>query len=199
MKAILHSRLRSLCLAALVAAPALRAADTPVSGEFAGGTPLQWSVRLADSEMARRGDRLAWKQGGSAKWDYTVGLFTLSLLKLNEVVRDPRYVRFAETTIGSFITPDGQIQGYKAGDYNIDNINPGKTVLALYQITKEERYKKAAGLLREQLAAQPRTSEGGFWHKQRYPHQMWLDGLYMGAPFYAEYADLFGEPAACVR
>ena len=175
--------LRSLYLATLVATPASRAADTPVSGEFAGHTPLQWSLRLADSEMARRGDRLAWKQGGSAKWDYSVGLFTLSLLKLNGVAEDPRYVRFAETTIGSFIMPDGQIRGYKAGDYNIDNINPGKTVLALYEITKEERYGKAAGLLRKQLDAQPRTSEGGFWHKQRYPHQMWLDGLYMGAPF----------------
>ncbi len=196
MKAIVHFRLRSLCLAALVAAPALRAADTPVPGEFAGRTPLQWSVRLADSEMARRGDRLAWKQGGSAKWDYTAGLFTLSLLKLDEVVRDPRYVRFAETAIGSFITPDGHIQDYKAGDYNIDNINPGKTVLALYQMTKEARYQKAAGLLREQLADQPRTGEGGFWHKQRYPRQMWLDGLYMGAPFYAQYAGLFNEPAA---
>ncbi len=188
--------LRFFCLTALIAVPALCSADTPERGEFAGSTPLQWAVRLADSEMARRGDRLAWKQGGSAKWDYTTGLFTLSLLKLNDVVRDPRYARFAETAIGSFITPDGKIQGYTAADYNMDNINPGKTVLALYQITKEARYQKAAGLLRSQLAAQPRTGEGGFWHKQRYPHQMWLDGLYMGAPFYAQYASLLNEPAA---
>lgn len=193
---IMKAILRSLCLAALVAAPALRAPNTPVAGEFAGSPPLQWAVRLADSEMARRGDKLAWKQGGSAKWDYAAGLFTLSLLKLNEVVKDPRYVRFAETAVGSFIAPDGQIQGYQAGDNNLDNINPGKTVLALYQITKEERYQRADGLLRKQFIAQPRTGEGGFWHKQRYPHQMWLDGLYMGAPFYAQYAGLVNEPAA---
>ena len=69
-------------------------------------------------------------------------------------------------------------------------------MLALYQITKEERYQKAAALLRRQLDTHPRTSEGGFWHKKRYPHQMWLDGLYMGSPFYAEYGRLFNEPNA---
>jgi len=58
------------------------------------------------------------------------------------------------------------------------------------------RYRKCADLLRQQLATHPRTSDGGFWHKQRYPWQMWLDGLYMGAPFYAEYTKLFNGPAA---
>ena len=151
---------------------------------------------MADSEMARRGDTLAWKEGGNAKWDYTTGLFTLSLLKLGERVHDPRYVKFAETTIGSFIAPDGQIHGYHPEEYQLDNVNPGKTVLALYELTGDERYKKAADLLRKQLDTQPRTSEGGFWHKKRYPHQMWLDGLYMAAPFDAQYAELFHEPAA---
>jgi unsaturated rhamnogalacturonyl hydrolase len=161
-----------------------------------GATPLQWSVRLADSEIARRGDSLAWKPGGAAKWDYTVGLFTLSLLKLNEPVNHPGYVKFAENTIGSFITTNGDIQGYKAAEYQLDAINPGKTVLALWQITHDERYQKAATLLRKQLDTQPRTADGGFWHKQRYPHQMWLDGLYMGEPFYAGYARLFNGPGS---
>jgi unsaturated rhamnogalacturonyl hydrolase len=176
--------------------PILHAADAPPSDEFAGSTPLQWSVRMADSEMARRGDSLAWKEGGTAKWDYTTGLFTLSLLKLHERVDDPRYIAFAESTMSSFISTNGTIHGYKIEDYSLDNINPGKTVLALYGLTKEERYKKAADRLRAQLDIQPRTSEGGFWHKQRYPHQMWLDGLYMGSPFYTEYAKLFHEPTA---
>ncbi len=151
---------------------------------------------MADSETARRGDKLAWREGRNAKWDYTAGLFTLSLLKLNQVVPTPGYVEFSQDAIGSFIKPDGSIQGYKLEDYNIDNIAPGKTVLALYEITKEERYRKCADLLRKQLATHPRTSDGGFWHKQRYPSQMWLDGLFMGAPFYAEYTGDFGGPAA---
>jgi unsaturated rhamnogalacturonyl hydrolase len=185
-----------LLLSAVLAAAASRAADPPLPREFGGSTPLQWSVRLADSEMARRGANLIYREGGPAKWDYTVGLFTLSLVKLGEQLQEPRYWRYSESVIGSFITPDGQIRVYRLEDYNLDNINSGKTVLALYRLTKEERYQQAALLLRRQLETQPRTSEGGFWHKQRYPHQMWLDGLYMEAPFYAEYGQLFRAPAA---
>jgi unsaturated rhamnogalacturonyl hydrolase len=181
------------CLSLFCASGATQAAP---ARKFDGATPLQWSVRLADSEIARRSNSLIWKEGGTAKWDYTVGLFTLSLLKLEAQVPDSRYVKFAENTIGSFITTNGDIQGYKAAEYQLDHINPGKTVLALWQITHDERYQKAAALLRKQFDTQPRTSDGGFWHKQRYPHQMWLDGLYMGAPFYAEYAKLFNGPAA---
>ncbi len=164
--------------------------------QFDGATPLAWSVRLADSEIARRGDSLDWKPGGKAKWDYATGLFTLSLLKLEAQMHDPRYLKFAEAAIGSYITTNGDIRGYQAEEYQLDAINPGKTVLALWQITRDERYQKAAALLRRQLDTQPRTGDGGFWHKQRYPHQMWLDGLYMSAPFDAEYAQLFNGPAA---
>src|ERR1017187_2810190 len=100
-------------------------ADSSLPREFAGATPWQWSVRLAESEIARRGDSLVWKPGGKAKWDYTVGLFTLSLLKLDEQMHHPDYVKFAENTIGSFITTNGDIQGYKAAEYQLDAINPG--------------------------------------------------------------------------
>ena len=182
-------------LAALCASCATTSAPTP---EFSGATPLQWSARLASSEMTRLGNKLAWKEGGTAKWDYTAGLFTLSLLELNACDPDPRYVTFAENAIGSFISPDGKIHGYKPEEYQLDALNPGKTVLALWLLTHEEKYKNAAALLVKQLATQPRTFDGGFWHKQRYTNQMWLDGLYMGAPFYAEYAKLFGEPAAAL-
>ncbi len=162
------------------------------SAGFSGATPLEWSVRMADSEIARMGDSLNWTEGGRAKWSYTSGLLTLSLLKLNAQVPRQEYVDFSKEAIGSFITADGTIRGYKREDFNIDNVNPGKTVLALWDLTGEERYRRAAAILRDQLEDHPRTSEGGFWHKQRYPSQMWLDGLYMGAPFYAEYARRFG-------
>ena len=157
-------------------------------------TPLEWSMRMAESEMARRGDSLEWKAGGKAKWDYTAGLFTLSLLKLNESAPVPGSVDFVKRSIGSFIAPDGEIHGYRPDEYQLDALNPGKTVLELWQITGDERYKKAALTLLKQLDTQPRTSDGGFWHKERYTHQMWLDGLYMGAPFYAACAETFGGP-----
>ena len=81
----------------------VNATGAPLPKDFAGVQPLEWSVQMADSEMVRLGDRLVWKQGGRGKWDYTAGLFTLSLLKLNERVPNPAYVEFAKTAIGSFI------------------------------------------------------------------------------------------------
>ena len=115
-----------------------------------------------------------------------MGLFTLSLLKLNEQIPDARFVKFSEDKIGSLIAPDGSIKGYKPEEYQLDALNPGKTALALWHVTKQDRYLGCTLLLRRQLDTQPRTPDGGFWHKQRYTQQMWLDGIYMGAPFYAE-------------
>jgi len=181
-------------MAFLLATAVGRAADSDVPKTFNGTPPLEWSRRMADSEMARRGDSLAWKEGGKAKWDYTAGLFTLSLLKLNEVSPDARYVAFATNAIGSFIADDGSVHGYKLDEYQLDALNSGKTALALYRLTKEDRYLKCAQMLRRQLDTQPRTAEGGFWHKQRYTNQMWLDGLYMGDSFYAECAKAFNTP-----
>lgn len=167
-------------------------------GNYMGLQPLEWSVAMADSEIARTGDKRAWREGRTVKWDYTAGLFTFSLLKLNEVVPDAQFVEFSKDTIGSFITPDGNIRGYKVEEYNIDNVAPGRAVLALYGVTGEARYRKCAELLRKQLQTHPRTSEGGFWHKQRYPWQMWLDGLYMGSPFYAEFTKSFNRDTATI-
>lgn len=95
-----------------------------------------------------------------------------------------------------YVNEDGSIKDYKPAEYNIDHINNGKLVLLLYRVLGKEKYLKAAKLLREQLRTHPRTNEGGFWHKKIYPYQMWLDGLYMGEPFYAEYADLMHEDTA---
>jgi|SRR5665213_37507 len=187
---LLHS---SLMLPALLLSLSSCATSSAAPQTFSGATALEWSVRLADSEMTRRGDSLAWKPDGKAKWDYTAGLFTLSLLKLNERAPDDSYVKFSGRAIGSFIAPDGKIQGYQPEEFQLDALNSGKTALALWQITHDAKYKNAATILRRQLDAQPRTFDGGFWHKQRYPNQMWLDGIYMAAPFYAQYAKLFDE------
>jgi unsaturated rhamnogalacturonyl hydrolase len=181
-------------LLAVLSAMSGRGADiAALPSQFGGATPLQWSARLADSEMARLGDKLAWKPGGKATWDYSAGLFTLSLLKLNAAQPDARYVPFVTNAIGSFISEDGKIQTYKPEEFQLDSLNCGKTALALWQLTREPRYMRAAVNLAGQLQSQPRTYDGGFWHKQRYTNQMWLDGIYMAEPFFAEYGQLFGK------
>jgi len=168
-----------------------------VSGEYRSGEYTAWSIKMADSEMERRGNSLMY--GGSdpdAKWEYTTGLFLKSLLDLWEVTGEVRYLEYVRDVIDSFVEENGQIKTYNLSDYNLDKINTGKVLLKLMRIYDSEKYKRSSEILREQLQKQPRTSEGGFWHKQRYPWQMWLDGIYMGSPFYAEFALIFNEPAA---
>ena len=154
-----------------------------------------WSARMADSEILRLGTRL--QIGGSdpdAKWNYQTGLFLKSLLDLWSHSKDEKYLSYVRKVVDSFLDESGDIKTYKLDEYNIDNINSGKVLLELYAISGENKYKKAADILREQLRSHPRTKEGGFWHKKRYPWQMWLDGIYMGAPFYARYGLMFNEP-----
>jgi unsaturated rhamnogalacturonyl hydrolase len=104
-----------------------------------------------------------------------------------------KWFSYIQQSMDHYVQEDGSIKGYKKDEYNIDHINNGKVLLMLFQVTGKEKYKKAAQLLRNQLLTHPRTKEGGFWHKNIYPHQMWLDGLYMAQPFMAEYAKVFGE------
>lgn len=103
------------------------------------------------------------------------------------------YFDFIKDNIDYFVQEDGTIRGYSVEEYNIDHVNTGKLFFLLYKETGEEKYKKAAELLSQQLANHPRTSEGAFWHKEIYPYQIWLDGLYMGSPFYAEFIQNFSE------
>jgi unsaturated rhamnogalacturonyl hydrolase len=148
-------------------------------------TPIEWSKRMADSQITRFGDKTNYKEG--KKWDYALHVTLLGMLELSAHTGDPKYASFVEKSTGTWIGKDGTISGYKIEDYNIDNIAPGRTLLALHKLTGDERYKKAAAILRSQFDKHPRTSDGGFWHKKRYTSQMWLDGLYMAQPFYAKY------------
>jgi len=186
-------------LAPLVLACCLLSAATPSAApiqKFGDATPLEWSVRMARSEMARQGERMFFDANPKAKWSYTAPLVGLSLMRLSEQTGDPSYGAYGVRTATSFIGTDGSIAGYRKDEFNIDLIAPGKVlVLAWEKGDHTPALRTAIETLRDQMRSHPRTSEGGFWHKQRYPHQMWLDGLFMGAPFLAHYAQTFNEPA----
>jgi len=141
-------------------------------------------------------DAAKYESGYPAKWTYDHGLVLKGIERVWINTDDKQYFDFIQRSIDHFVANDGSIRTYSLDEYNIDNILPGRNLLFLYKATRQEKYQKAATLLREQLKTHPRTSEGGFWHKKIYPSQMWLDGLYMGEPFYAEYAATFNEPAA---
>lgn len=134
--------------------------------------------------------------GKPAKWTYDMGVILKGFEGLWMSTGDVKYFNYIQKQIDFFVNDDGSVKTYKPDEFNIDHINNGKLLLLLYRVTQKQKYLKAAQSLREQLRHHPRTKEGGFWHKKIYPYQMWLDGLYMAQPFYAEYAMLMNEDTA---
>lgn len=163
---------------------------TEASKTLSALAPIDISIGLADSEMKRRGDSLSY--GGwdavsakASKWTYTTGLLAQAMDDLSTATGDPSYADYAKRTIDSYLAEDGTILTYQPDDYNINQINSGKMLQRLYAKDADPKYRLAIESLAAQLADHPRTSEGAFWQNQRYPNQLWLDGVYMGMPFYA--------------
>lgn len=154
---------------------------------------LKWSERMALSIMKRHPEAYQIDNRTDMKWDYVHGLVLLSFEKLYKSTGEIKYYDYVKDYADLLIDSTGNIATYKFSNYNIDMINAGKILFDLYATNEDPRYLNAMNTLRKQLAEQPRTTVGGFWHKKRYPNQMWLDGLYMGSPFYAQYTVLFEE------
>lgn len=159
-----------------------------LSGLILAQGPLEYAEKMAGSIMTRRPD-------GYGQWTYVTGTVLKGFEELWKETGEKPYFDYIQKTVDAVIGEDGTIKGYNRQDYNIDMVREGGQLLFLYRETGEEKYRKAAALLHLQMEEQPRTRSGGFWHKERYPWQMWLDGLYMGSPFLAEYGLMFGEPA----
>ncbi len=153
-------------------------------------SPLNsWSIRTADSIISRY-------SLPKAEWHYEHGLAVRAIAEVGATSGDDRYLRFADEWVDRFVTADGRIRTYRLDEFNLDQIHPGNLVLRSFQQSGKARHREALKLLRRQLERQPRTSEGGFWHKKIYPYQMWLDGIYMAGPFLARYALAFDDPAS---
>lgn len=150
------------------------------------------ALKMVHSEMTRCPDASYLDEmGGVLKWNYTTGLELLSFIDVSLRYSDTSIYQYAEKWYDSIIDENGVIHSYKESNYNVDHICPGRALFYLYSHTGNEKYLKAIETLRHQLDNQPRTSQGGFFHKKIYPHQMWLDGLYMAQPFYAQYTSLY--------
>ncbi len=132
-------------------------------------------------------------QGLESTWNYIDGCMIKAILEMYAITGDEKYFRFADSFIDCKVEEDGTIRGYSVEELNIENINAGKTLFELYDQTGKEKYRKAIDLVYSQIQRMPRTKEGSFWHKNIYPNQVWLDGLYMCQPFYMEYETRFHD------
>lgn len=137
-------------------------------------------------------DYSAYKQGD---WCYEDGCIYRGLTLLDIADPDGPWSDHLVRLVNAQIAPDGSLAGYTTDEFNIDNILSGRALMALHARTGDEKYRLAAERLALQLERHPRIPAGNYWHKLRYPHQVWLDGLYMGLPFQIEYGQAFDRPA----
>ncbi len=127
----------------------------------------------------------------TGEWGYEEGVLLDGMAAEGAATGDAADFAYVKAAVDKYIGTDGAVKGFKAEAHSLDNIEMVRAVVLVYRKTHEEKYAKAAKFVHDQLAAQPRTPSGGYWHKQIYPNQMWLDGAYMAEPFRAEYALTF--------
>ena len=131
------------------------------------------------------------RQGKSAHWNYIDGCMITCLLTIHKITGEAKYFDFAENFIDYYVREDGSILGYDKSKYNLDDINEGRVLFELYEKTKKEKYRLAIEKQYEHIKEQPRTITGNFWHKQIYPNQIWLDGIYMAQVFSTLYSKYY--------
>ena len=147
-----------------------------------------WSVRMAESEMIRTPKGWQLDFSTAPKWNYCHGLVLQSMMDVYDRYGDKKFYDYALAYADTMVQNDGSIMTYKVDDYTFDRLNSGRILFRIYEQEKQEKYKKAMDLLRTQFDGHPRNDDGGFWHKKVYENQVWLDGVYMSMPYYAEYA-----------
>ncbi len=151
-----------------------------------------WSVRMANSVIQRYDTLAFYNNRTRIGWSYDIAMLGMAIDELGNI--DPKYSAYMEDYMDTLVNEDGSIPRYRMDYFNIDFINPAKNLLILYKRTNNEKYKLALTQFIEQMEKHPKTPEGGYWHKKIYPNQMWLDGIYMGSPFLAQYAKEFNAP-----
>ena len=157
---------------------------------------LKWSERMMLSEIERFPEATKLDFSTKPRWTYTPGLVLSACIKVYQETNKQKYYDYIYDYADFLIDSTGTINTYKLSNQNLDMIKSGDVLLYLYPKTKEQRFLKAIETLNSQLETQPKTSDGGYWHKKRYPFQMWLDGLYMAEPFHTRYAKEYVEDEA---
>ena len=144
------------------------------------------SLRMAKSVVARYKPVMM-------RWHYEHGLVIQSCLAVGKSYDQAELLDWAYEMYDPLIACDGHIATYRQGEYNLDQINAGRNLFTLYEHTSQKRFLLAAQMLKDQLKYQPRTLSGVFWHKEIYPWQIWLDGVYMQGPFNAQFCKVSGD------
>ena len=124
------------------------------------------------------------------RWSYVMGIEMEGMLDTYLRYKDGNdaILSYLKEYPAKMIDEKGNITGYKYEDFNLDNVRTAKFILRMHDLDPTPGTDKALKTLFKQLQNQPRTKEGVYWHKAIYANQVWLDGIFMGLPFYCQYA-----------
>jgi unsaturated rhamnogalacturonyl hydrolase len=161
---------------------------------FSGQALSQHTERLGETVAPFIDNYLARWRSYKPGWVYEDGVIFKGALDLWRATGAPEFLQFVERNVAPRVAEDGEIEGYDAPEFNIDHICAGKVFFPLLEHSGDPRFQRAIERQAVQLAAHPRTKSGNYWHKQIYPSQVWLDGLYMGQPFQLALAQLEQRP-----
>ncbi len=168
----------------------MNSADSATVSEgqgHAAPTPIEWAEKACEALMSKFEPELL----PPDRFHYHQGVFLSGMEKCWRETGKERYFDYIKRWVDSQVMTDGSIK--KHNPEELDDIQPGVLLYTLYEQTGDERYHKALHYLVPLLKAWKTNPSGGFWHKERYPNQMWLDGLYMAGPIAVQYGSTFGE------
>ena len=143
-----------------------------------------YSEWLVASEMSRAKEPYLLDFSNKPKWSYVMGIEMESMLDTYEAYKNEKIISYLQQYPAKMIDKNGNITGYEYKDFNLDNVRTARFIYRYNQLYPAKNMEKALKTLFKQLENQPRTNEGVWWHKAIYANQVWLDGIYMGLPFY---------------
>jgi unsaturated rhamnogalacturonyl hydrolase len=156
-----------------------------------GQAPKFWSVATAETIMARYPD---YRSAYYSAWTYVHGYTFYAFEMISKATGDKKYMDYMKRYIDNFVDQNGRFSGATLG--NLDNMMTGNSIIALYELTGDERYKKAAGQFRHALDNYPQSSDGQFYHNDRAAN-MWIDGIFMGQMMLTRYGKSIGDSQFC--
>lgn len=148
-----------------------------------------WSKDFADAIMDRHAN-INYLTGKG--WEYSNSIVLIGIEQLYYETGNTKYLDYIRNYVDGYVNANGDIS-FDASANNLDHLHPGWLCITLFEETGLEKYKLAADNIRAEFDNQPRNPSGGFWHKERYPNQMWADGIYMASPFLIRYGSVFGD------
>jgi rhamnogalacturonyl hydrolase YesR len=150
------------------------------------------SIALAETILSRypNPDDIPYKV-----WCYVQGYWLAGFEMLWKYTGDSKYFDYIRKFVDQHVTDDGYIPGVKFD--NVDDIMAGTMIVAMYETTSEHKYRIAADKIRAAFDVYPRNSDGGFWHSAKLPHEIWIDGVFMGGMFLTRYGSVIGDQAYC--